>query len=150
MILPQQTPDGQCPQKIVRKIQRKSLPSGRIIELREVETIWQINGALVKDCIFELEPATADGTLPKDLSEVNECCVCLEVFSIVNLAICIKCGCYCSGGDCRIEIPATQEFQTAINAGLVKPQPPKFMCKLCYEKTQETFLDVLRRCFWRL
>jgi len=148
MILPEQ-PQGQTPQIIDRKVQRKVMPSGQLVELQDIETVFMVNGTSVRDHVYQLEPPSTDGCLPRDLSEVNECCICLGIFSMANLAICVNCGRYCSGGACRVEVQPTPEVQSAISAGLIKPQPT-FMCRNCYEDANLTFLDRLRRAFWRL
>jgi hypothetical protein len=149
MAMTPQPPTGQIPQKVIRNIQRKLLPSGRVLELRDIEMQWICNGSVIKDATYEMEPEAADGTLPKDLSEVNECCVCLGIFSNANLATCTVCGQYCSGGPCRIEVPPSPELQMGINTGLVNP-PKQFLCRICHEESQMTLLDKLRRFFWRL
>lgn len=146
MLLPQQPSDVQ---KMVRKTQRKVVPDGSLLELREVEIQQIMNGTMVKEIVLELDPPAIDGTLPKDLSEVNQCVVCHNIYGNTHLELCVICGRYCSGGDCRVEIPPTPEVRAAICAGLIKPQP-KFMCRHCYEESTMTFLDRLRHAFWRL
>lgn len=145
---PEQLQD-QSPQIIDRKVQRNVMASGQLVELQDIETVFMVNGTSVRDHIYQLEPPAADGSLPKDLSEVNECPICLGIFSMANLAQCVVCGRYCSGGDCRVEVPPTPEVQSAIRAGLIKPQPT-FMCRTCFEDANMTFLHRLRRAFWRL
>jgi hypothetical protein len=90
------------PRKIVTESERLRTESGQVVELRHVETIVYENGVIKKDTYMELVPPLSDNRMPESVSDITECCVCLQLYHRDSCEVCPGCKrTYCRRPGCR-------------------------------------------------
>lgn len=127
---PQQFPV--VPGRIITRIERYCTPiTNRIVELRWVKSTIEENGIYKTEEWTEVDPAFADGTVPKSSQEIRECWRCLSL--ITKSHLCPNCG---------------REFCLACTKMIQVNEQDTRVCMSCAEKATSPFWSAVRSFLW--
>jgi hypothetical protein len=118
--------------RVIRLIERRTLPSGKVAEIRRVITTEvDAVGRLVTEDLMEYPP-TACGCMPRDLAELYSCCRCSATCCNVHVACCAGCGRICCSRCIKAWLEQGMTF---------------YVCKPCFE--DRTLGPIMRLLLWK-